>query len=106
MSRVTGFCAGYRMHCQERANTVDESIECALTFRYAAATDYAAVLDLACQLARQIEAEGPRLTTAQFETYYVGPHPPMRLLLALHDQCVVGLRRPRVRSGRRIDGGG
>jgi len=62
-----------------------------LTFRYAAAADFRAVLDLACQLARQIEAEAPPLTVAQFETYYVSSHGPMRLLLAVQEGRVVGL---------------
>ena len=62
-----------------------------LTFRYAAAEDFAAVLELACQLASQIEEEGPPLTIARFETYYLSPHAPMRLLLAVHDGRVVGM---------------
>jgi GNAT superfamily N-acetyltransferase len=62
-----------------------------LTFRYAVATDFEAVLDLASQLASQIEAERPPLTTAQFETYYVNPHAPMRLLLAVHYSRIVGM---------------
>jgi GNAT superfamily N-acetyltransferase len=62
-----------------------------LTFRYAAAADFRAVLDLACQLARQIEAEAPPLTVAQFETYYVSSHGPMRLLLAVQEGRVVGM---------------
>ncbi len=62
-----------------------------VTFRYAAATDFAAVLDLASQLASHIEAELPPLTVAQFEKYYVNPDAPMRLLLAVEDRRVVGL---------------
>jgi GNAT superfamily N-acetyltransferase len=62
-----------------------------LTFRYAAAEDFAAVLELACQLASQIEEESPPLTIARFETYYLSPHAPMRLLLAVHDGRVVGM---------------
>jgi GNAT superfamily N-acetyltransferase len=62
-----------------------------LTFRYAAAEDFAAVLELACQLASQIEEEAPPLTAARFETYYLSPHAPMRLLLAVHDGRVVGM---------------
>src|SRR3974390_815348 len=53
-----------------------------LKFRFAAAADFPAVLELASQLASQIEAEDPPLTIAQFETYYVSPHAPTRLLLA------------------------
>ena len=63
----------------------------ALTFRYAATADFAAVLGLACQLARQIEAQDPPLTVAQFERYYVGPHALMRLLLAVQDCRIVGM---------------
>jgi ribosomal protein S18 acetylase RimI-like enzyme len=62
-----------------------------LTFRYAAAADFEAVLELASQLARQIEAEAPPLTVAQFETFYVGPRAPMRLLLAVVEGRVVGM---------------
>jgi GNAT superfamily N-acetyltransferase len=62
-----------------------------LTFRFAMVQDFAAVLDLACQLARQIEAPSPPLTLAQFECYYTGPHAPMRLLLALREGQVVGI---------------
>jgi ribosomal protein S18 acetylase RimI-like enzyme len=62
-----------------------------LAFRYAEAADFAAVLDLASQLARHIEAETPPLTVAQFETYYLSPHAPMRLLLAVRDGQVVGM---------------
>jgi len=61
------------------------------TFRYAAAADFATVLELAGQLARQIEEEAPALTVAQFERYYVGPGAPMRLLLAVSDGRVVGM---------------
>jgi ribosomal protein S18 acetylase RimI-like enzyme len=62
-----------------------------LTFRYAVAADFAAVLELATQLASQIEAEDPPLTIAQFEKYYLRPHAPMRLLLAVHDSRIVGM---------------
>ena len=62
-----------------------------LTFRYAEAADFDAVLELASQLARQIEADDPPLAAAQFETYYVSPDAPMRLLLAIHDSRVVGM---------------
>ncbi len=62
-----------------------------LTFRYAVAADFAAVLELACQLARQIEAEAPPLTVAQFEKYFLTPDAPMCLLLAVHDSRVVGM---------------
>ena len=62
-----------------------------LAFRYAAAADFAAVLELASQLASQIAAATPPLTVVQFETYYVNPHAPMRLLLAVHDSRIVGM---------------
>jgi GNAT superfamily N-acetyltransferase len=62
-----------------------------LTFRFAAAADFAAVLELASQLASHIDAEAPPLTAAQFEGYYVSPDAPMRLLVAVHDDRVVGL---------------
>jgi GNAT superfamily N-acetyltransferase len=62
-----------------------------LIFRYAAAADFAVVLDLACQLARQIEAKVPPLTVEQFHTYYLSPHAPMRLLLAVSGDRVVGM---------------
>ena len=62
-----------------------------LTFRYATAADFGAVLELASQLARQIEAEVPLLTVVQFEKYYVSPHAPMRLLLAVHESRIVGM---------------
>lgn len=62
-----------------------------VTFRYAAVTDFAAVLDLASQLASHIEATLPPLTVAQFEQYYVGPDAPMRLLLAVQNRRIVGM---------------
>lgn len=62
-----------------------------LSFRWAEASDFEAVVDLACQLASHIEAPVPPLTIAQFETYYVNPHAPMHLLLALNDGRVVGM---------------
>ena len=62
-----------------------------MTFRWAEPSDFEAVLDLASQLANHIEAEAPPLTAAQFETYYVSPHAPMHLLLALNHGRVVGM---------------
>jgi len=62
-----------------------------LTFRYAATADFAAILDLASQLANQIEEDAPPLTVAQYEKYYVGPDAPMRLLLAVRNGEIVGL---------------
>ena len=62
-----------------------------LTFRFAVAADFAAVLDLACQLASQIEAEAPHLTPAQFEQHFTRPHAPMRLLLALREGRILGM---------------
>ena len=61
------------------------------TFRWAADTDFEAVLHLACQLAKQIESGAPPLTFAKFERYYLGPNAPMRLLLAVHEGRVVGM---------------
>jgi GNAT superfamily N-acetyltransferase len=61
------------------------------TFRYAAAADFAPVLELATQLATQIEAPPPALTPAQFETYYLAAHAPMHLLLAMKDGRVAGM---------------
>jgi GNAT superfamily N-acetyltransferase len=62
-----------------------------ITFRYAVAADFAVVLELASQLAAQIEAPAPPMTAAQFETYYVSPHAPMHLLLAVKDSRVAGM---------------
>ena len=62
-----------------------------LTFQFAAAADFEAVLHLACQLAKQIEVGAPPLTFAQFERYYLALHAPMRLLLAIHEDRVVGM---------------
>jgi ribosomal protein S18 acetylase RimI-like enzyme len=62
-----------------------------LIFRYAAAADFEVVLDLACQLARQIDEAPPLLTVGRFQTYYLSPHAPMRLLLAVRDDRVVGM---------------
>ena len=62
-----------------------------LSFRWVEESDFEVVLDLASQLANHIEAEAPPLTVAQFETYYVSPHAPMHLLLALNRGRVVGM---------------
>lgn len=62
-----------------------------VTFREAKASDFAAVLDLASQLANHIEEKSPRLTAAQFERYYLSSDAPMHLLLALHNGRVVGM---------------
>ena len=62
-----------------------------LTFRFAAADDFAAVLELACQLASQIEAPPPPLTAVQYEACFVGRDAPMRLLLALCGGRVLGM---------------
>ena len=64
---------------------------CELTFRYAVAADFAAVLELSSQLANQIGEEVPPLTVSRFETYYLAPHAPMRLLLAVNHGRVVGM---------------
>jgi ribosomal protein S18 acetylase RimI-like enzyme len=63
----------------------------ALTFRFAASHDFSDVLELACQLARQIEAPLPLLTAAQFEAHYTSLDAPMRLLVALRENQVVGM---------------
>ena len=62
-----------------------------LTFRRAVAADFAVVLELANQLAAQIEARAPQLTPAHFQTAYIGPDAPMHLLLAIKDGRVAGL---------------
>ena len=62
-----------------------------LSFRLARTSDFDAVLDLARQLASHIETDDPPLTVAQFERYYVNPDGPMHLLLALHEERVVGM---------------
>ncbi len=62
-----------------------------LAFRHAETTDFAAVLELASQLARQIEADIPPLTPAQFQKYYISPHAPMHLLLAVRNDKIVGM---------------
>ena len=62
-----------------------------VTFRYATAADFGAVLELASQLAREIECEPPPLTAAELEAYYVGPHAPMHLLLAIENGQIVGM---------------
>ena len=62
-----------------------------LTFRFAKAEDFSAVLDLASQLATHIEAPIPPLTPAQFETYFLSPGAPMRLLLAIREKQVLGM---------------
>ncbi|HVZ29473.1 MAG TPA: GNAT family N-acetyltransferase [Asticcacaulis sp.] len=62
-----------------------------LHFRPATAQDFAAVLDLATQLARHIEAAPPPLTFGQFEARYLGTDPRMHLLLAVKDGHVAGL---------------
>lgn len=49
------------------------------------------VRDLASQLALHIEEKAPPLTAPQFESRYVGPNAPMRLLLALKESRVVGM---------------
>jgi ribosomal protein S18 acetylase RimI-like enzyme len=59
--------------------------------RFATAADFTAVLELASQLARHIEEEAPPLTAAKFEANHVGPRAPMRLLLAMDGDRVVGM---------------
>ena len=62
-----------------------------LTFRFAEVADFAAVLELAFQLATHIEADAPPLTAAQFKRYYVTPDAPMHLLLAVYENRIVGM---------------
>ena len=62
-----------------------------LNFRSATAEDYEAVLELACQLATHIEAKRPVLTRERFAAYYLDAGAPMRLLLALCGDRVVGM---------------
>ena len=62
-----------------------------VTFRYATAADFGAILELASQLAREIECEPPPLTVAKLEAYYVGPNSPMHLLLAIQKSQIVGM---------------
>lgn len=66
-------------------------MEYELCFRYAVAADFQAVVELACQLARHIEAKLPPLTIEQFEKYYLSANAPMRLLLAIHQDKIVGM---------------
>jgi ribosomal protein S18 acetylase RimI-like enzyme len=62
-----------------------------LTFRFAVAGDFPHVVELASQLASQIEARAPLLSFAQFERNFVGPSAPMRLLLAVRAGRVLGM---------------
>jgi ribosomal protein S18 acetylase RimI-like enzyme len=62
-----------------------------LTFRFAEAGDFSTVLELASQLARHISAPPPPLTPARFQTCFVTPDSPMRLLLALRENRVLGM---------------
>ena len=62
-----------------------------LAFRRALVEDFPAVLDLACQLAAHIEAAPPPLSVHQFETFYLRPGAPMRLLLAIVGGRVAGM---------------
>lgn len=62
-----------------------------LAFRRAAATDFAAVLNLACQLASHIEADAPALSPRQFEQFYLASGAPMQLLLAVAGTRVLGM---------------
>lgn len=61
------------------------------TFRRAVAADFAAVLELARQLASHIEASPPALTQAQYERFYLAADAPMRLLLAVDGDRVTGM---------------
>lgn len=74
-----------------RALLYGDSVKESLTFRFAEAEDFRAVLELASQLASQIEAPIPPLTPVQFESYFVSLGAPMRLLLALFENRVLGM---------------
>jgi GNAT superfamily N-acetyltransferase len=58
---------------------VDDS----LSFRWARAEDFEAVLELASQLAIRIEADVPPLTPERFRETHIGDQAPMHLLLAV-----------------------
>ena len=70
------------------------NMDCAavgLNFRQADEADFAAVVELATQLAVHIEQPAPPLTMANFADFYLAPGAPMRLLLAETEGRVVGL---------------
>jgi len=62
-----------------------------LSFREAEEADFPAVVDLATQLANHIQEAAPPLTLKNFVDFYLAPHAPMRLLLAVIEGRVVGL---------------
>jgi len=62
-----------------------------LSFRRARAGDFAAVCDLAQQLALHIDAPLPPLTLERFLAFYVNDDAPMNLLLALRGDRVLGM---------------
>ena len=62
-----------------------------LTFRFAEAKDFSAVQELASQLARHISAPPPPLTPVRFQTCFINRDSPMRLLLALRENQVLGM---------------
>jgi GNAT superfamily N-acetyltransferase len=63
----------------------------ALSFRTAQARDFTAVRSLAEELAVHIEAPLPPLTLERFMSFYVNDNAPMRLVLAVRDDRVVGM---------------
>ncbi|MBS1806154.1 MAG: GNAT family N-acetyltransferase [Acidobacteria bacterium] len=62
-----------------------------LTYRFATEDDFAAVLDLASQLAKKIETAPPCLTPAQFSAQFAAEASPMHLLLAISENRVLGM---------------
>jgi GNAT superfamily N-acetyltransferase len=62
-----------------------------LSFRWAQESDFAAIVDLASQLAEHIEAKAPSLSASRFGAHYVNPRSGMHLLLALHDGRPMGM---------------
>ncbi|MGC4049229.1 MAG: GNAT family N-acetyltransferase [Paludibaculum sp.] len=62
-----------------------------LQIRRAATTDFAAVLNLAGELAEHIKSQKPALTAERYEHYYLHPGAPMHLLLAVESGQVQGL---------------
>jgi GNAT superfamily N-acetyltransferase len=62
-----------------------------LSFRRVGADDFAAVHDLAGQLALHIEAPLPPPTLDRFLTIYLSNNAPMHLFLALRGDCVLGM---------------
>jgi GNAT superfamily N-acetyltransferase len=62
-----------------------------VSFRSARSDDFAAVRDLAEQLAAHIEAPLPSLTLDRFVRFYVNDDAPLNLLLAVRGDRVLGM---------------